>query len=289
VTGTMILQLVDQGLLSLDDTIDQWFEGVTYGDRITVRMLGNMTSGIASYTLDADWQAQFFSEPERVWEPQELVDYGTGLTPSFEPGMGWEYSNTNTVMLGVIIEAVTGQDIRAVLQEQILDPLGLVHTSFPAQTDDAIPAPYARGRTEQGQPDGQSADSTNWNPSWGWTAGQMISTFDDLRIWGHALGTGELLSPEMHAEQLTWVTLPPNTPERAYGFAIHIFQGWLGHDGELPGYNTSVNYRPDIDATVIVVANSDIPDANGVSPTAAIYGPIFAILNREYPLPPAEE
>jgi D-alanyl-D-alanine carboxypeptidase len=288
-TTTLILQLADQGLLGLDDTIDQWFDGVTYGDRITVRMLANMTSGIASYTEDEQFVQTFYADPHRIWQPQELVDYAISLPPSFEPGTGWEYSNSNTVMLGLIIEAVTGEDVRVVLQEQILDPLGLVHTSFPANDDDSIPAPYARGRTTQGQPEGHIADATNWNPSWGWTAGQMISTFDDLLIWARALGSGALLSEEAFAVRTDWVTLPPNTPESAYGFGVGFINGWIGHDGSLPGYNALVAYRPDVETAMVVVTNSDIKAANGQAPVTGVVNSWAEIINREYPLPTAEE
>ncbi len=284
-TTTLILQLADQGLLGLDDTIAQWFDGVTYGDRITVRMLANMTSGIANYTDDEEFVRIFYADPHRIWQPQELVDYAIGLPPSFEPGTDWEYSNSNTVMLGLIIEAVTGQDISSVLQEQILDPLRLVHTSFPANDDDSIPAPYARGRTTQGQPDGQTTDATNWNPSWGWTAGQMISTFDDLLIWARALGTGALLSEAAFAARTDWVTLPPNTPESAYGFGVGIRHGWIGHEGELPGYNAMVGYRPDLEMALVVVTNSDINADSGQSPVTTVFESWTTIINREYPLP----
>jgi len=289
-TATMILQLVDQGLLSLDDTIDQWFEGVTYGDQITVRMLLDMTSGITSYTLDPTWQAEFFAEPNRIWQPQELVEVAIALPPSFAPGQGWEYSNSNYVMLGLIIEAVTGEDVRAVLQELILDPLGLTQTSFPALDDDTIPEPYARGDTQQGQPDGVTVDTTNWDPSWAYTAGSMISTVEDLRIWARVVATGELLTPETQTERVTWLTSPPPlSPEKAFGLGITYEVGWLGFEGELPGYNTGVWHRLDIDATIIIVSNSDIPGTDGVSPTLAIYGRLFEILNREYRLPVDED
>lgn len=281
-TATMILQLVDQELLSLDDTVDQWFDGVTYGDQITVRMLAQMTSGIASYTLSDEWAQQVFDNPEKVWSPQEVVDYGIGLPPSFEPGTGWEYSNTNYVMLGLIIEAVTGQDIRTVLHEQILDPLGLSSTSFPAQDDDSLPAPYARGMTVQGQPEDEPVDATNWNPSWAWTAGQMISTLDDIHVWGRVLGTGELLSPESQAQREEWVQIAPTA---YYGLGISDYSGWIGHNGELPGYNSDIWYRPDLDSTILVFTNSDIDNAV-TTPSRAVFFGIVTIMNREYPLPP---
>lgn len=281
-TATLILQLADQGLLSLDDTIDQWFDGVTYGDQITVRMLANMTSGIGNFTLNPAWQEAFFGDTDRVFDPHEIVAYGTEMEPSFEPGAGWEYSNTNYVMLGLIVEAVTGQDIRDVYREFIFEPLGLDETSFPEPDDASLPEPYARGVTWQGLPP-EIRDATNWNPSWGFTAGQMISTADDLRVWARALATGELLSPEMQAERLTWVPIVPEVPELGYGLGIIHEFGWLGHDGTVFGYDTVMSYRPDIDLSLVVLANSDIPTEELMWPAHSVSAGIVTIINREYP------
>jgi D-alanyl-D-alanine carboxypeptidase len=193
-------------------------------------------------------------------------------------------------MLGLIVEAVTGEDVRVALQELILDPLGLAQTSFPALEDDTLPEPYARGDTQQGQPAGVTVDTTNWDPSWAYTAGAMISTVEDLRVWARVLAIGELLTLETQAERVTWLTSPPPlSPEKAFGLGVTYEVGWQGFEGELPGYNTGVWHRLDIEATIIVVSNSDIPGADGVSPTLAIYGRLFEILNREYPLPPTGE
>lgn len=281
-TATLILQLVDEGQLSLDDTIDQWFDGVTYGDQITVRMLLNMTSGIANFTLNPRWQEDFFANPERVFDPQEIVAYGIEMEPSFEPGAGWEYSNTNYVMLGLIVEAVTGQDIRDLYQERIFEPLGLDETTFPEPDDASLPEPYARGVTWQGLPP-EIREATNWNPSWAYAAGQMISTADDLRVWARALATGELVSEEMHAEQLTWVQVVPDVPEVGYGLGIVNDFGWLGHDGTVFGYDTVMLYRPDLDLSLVTLANSDIPTEELMWPAHSVAAGIMSIINREYP------
>jgi D-alanyl-D-alanine carboxypeptidase len=252
-------------------------------------MLLNMTSGIAGYTEDEQFLDMFFADPYRVWQPQELVDIALGLPPDFEPGTAYNYSNSNYVMLGLIIEDITGQDVRVMLHEQILDPLGLVHTRFPANDDTLIPEPFARG-TAYGET-GELQDATNWNFSWPWTAGQMISTQDDLHLWVRAMGTGELLSPETQAERLIMVpTVPDLRPGEGewYGLGIRANAGWLGHGGSIPGYNSELRYRPDLDASLIVFANSDIPDLETfTSPANAVFFGITTILNREYPLPPA--
>jgi D-alanyl-D-alanine carboxypeptidase len=265
-TISLLLQAAAEGILSLDDTIDQYVDGVPNGDSITLRQMANMTSGIASYTFNEQWQDEFFSDPERIWRPEELVQFGIEDSPAFDPGTEFQYSNTNTVLLGIVLQQVTGKPIGDLYREGIIEPLGLRETSFPNAADPSLPDPHAQGYTLQGQDDGEPANATDWNPSWGWTAGAMISTVDDLLVYGRALGTGEgLLPPEQQAERLDSFLsddLPPNSADRAYGLGLGREYGWLGHTGELPGFNTAVYYHPGLDATVVVEVNSDIPSGN---------------------------
>ena len=274
-TVSLLLQAEAEGLLSLDDTIDQYIEGVPNGDEITLRQMADMTSGIASYTFNEQFQDAIFSDPQRIWTPEEVVQIGIEDSPAFDPGTEFQYSNTNTVLLGLVLQQATGKPIGDLYREGITEPLGLRETSFPGAADSSLPDPRAHGYTLQGQDDGEPADVTNLNPSWGWTAGAMISTVDDLLVYGRALGTGEgLLPPEQQAQRLDSFLgedIPPNTADRAYGLGIGREYGWLGHTGTLPGYNTTVYYHPDLDATVVVEVNSDIAsgDCPADNPTLA--------------------
>jgi D-alanyl-D-alanine carboxypeptidase len=264
-TISLLLQAADEGLLSLDDTIEQYVDGVPNGDEITLRQMATMTSGIASYTEDEQWQNEVFSDTSRVWTPEELAQIGIEDSPLFDPGTEWHYSNTNTVLLGLVLEQVTGESIGELYRERIIEPLGLQGTSFP-DADPSLPDPHAQGYTLQGQSGGEPVDATNWNPSWAWTAGAMISTVEDLLVYGRVLGTGEgLLSPEQQAQRLdSFVSdVPPlnQSPlngDLGYGIGLMNDHGWIGHDGELPGYNTYLLYHPELDATVAVAVNSDI-------------------------------
>jgi D-alanyl-D-alanine carboxypeptidase len=266
-TATLLLQAADKGLLSLDDTIDQYVKGVPNGDEITLRQMSNMTSGIASYTEDEQWAKEWLSDPRRVWQPEELARIGIKKSPLFEPGTGWFYSNTNYVLLGLVLEKVTGKPIGDLYREQIIEPLGLKNTSFPDPADSSIPEPHAQGYTLQGRSSGEKpTDSTDWSPSEAWTAGQMISTVDDLLVYGRALGTGKgLLSAEQQSERLgSFVSdvppldQPPLKGDLAYGIGLGKDHGWVGHNGEIPGYNTYLFYHPELDAVVAVEVNSDI-------------------------------
>src|SRR5215216_6547577 len=265
-TISLLLQAEADGILSLDDTIDKYVDDVPNGDKITLRQMANMTSGIASYTENKQWQNEFLSDHERVWKPEELVQIGIKDSPLFDPGTQWHYSNTNTLLLGLVLQQVTGESIGQLYGEWIIEPLGLNGTSFP-DADPSIADPHAQGYTLQGQSSGgELIDATDWNPSEAWTAGEMISTVEDLLVYGRALGTGEgLLPSEQQAERLdSFVSdLPPlNQPplegNLAYGLGLGEDRGWVGHNGEIPGYNTYLFYHPDLDAVVAVEVNSDI-------------------------------
>ncbi len=252
-TGTVIMQLAQEGKLSLDDPIDKYYQGIPNGDRITLRELANMTSGIASYYTEP-FLERYFGNPETTFTPDELIAYGVAASPIFEPGEMFNYSNTNTVLLGKVIESVTGQPVQEVFQERVYEPLGMTHTSLPTDSLE-IPAPHPQGYTLQGAKEpGVPINATNWSPSFGWTAGGMISTLSDLLIYTRALGTGQgLLSSESQIERLNSVPGPTG-----YGIAFGCVSGWMGHTGELPGFNTSLFYDTTTDTSVVVIVNSDI-------------------------------
>ena len=266
-TATLLLKAADEGLLSLDDTIDQYVKGVPNGDKITLRQMADMTSGIANYSENEQWDNEQTSDPQRVWKPEELAQVGIKDSPLFEPGTEWHYSNTNYILLGLVLEQVTGKPIGDLYREQIIEPLGLKNTSFPDPADSSIPEPHAQGYTLQGQSSGDKPiDATDWSPSEAWTAGAMISTVEDLLLYGRALGTGKgLLSPEQQSERLDSfvsdvppLNQPPLKGDLAYGIGLGKDHGWVGHNGEIPGFNTYLFYHPELDAVVAVEVNSDI-------------------------------
>ena len=254
-TGTLVLQLAQQGRLSLDDPISDYVAGVPNGDEVTLRHLANMTSGVASYTASTAFTDRYFAHPQASFGADELIAIGLADSPLFAPGEQFYYSNTNTLLLGKVIEKVTGKRLAKVYQQRIFRPLGLAHTSWPGNRS-ALPKPYAQGFTLQG-PDAtpsRPVNATHWNPSWGGAAGEIISTMPDLLRYGRSLGTGQgLLRPRAQAERLRSFPVPAG-----YGLAMGCVDGWVGHSGELPGYNTTLFYDTTTDTTVVVQANSDI-------------------------------
>ena len=268
-TGTLILQLVDQRKLRLDDTIERWFPQLPDARKITIRDLGSMSSGIASYTAESVITDQYFARPTMAWNPNALVAGGAALPRLFTPGHGFSYSDTNFVMLGRIVELVTHKPLAQVMQSMLFTPLGMRNSIYP--TNNRLPSPFWRGYTVQGSEHGNVLDATNWSPSFAAGAGQGISTLADLQRWTRALGTGSLLKAATQRARLV-----PNPASeaggRAYLFALGSDHGWLGHEGSIPGYNTEVQYLPSLNATIVVLANTDIANANVVNPNVRISG-----------------
>ena len=260
-TGTVILQLAQQGKLSLDDPIATYVPGVPNGQQVTLRLLANMTSGVASYTRSKDFTDVYFTKPQTIFTPDRLLAVGISESPLFEPGAKFDYSNTNTVLLGKVIEKVTNRPVGAVLKAMVMDPLKMRDTVWPG-TSTALPKPYPQGFTLQGDAatPAHPSNATHWNPAWGWTAGEIISNLPDLLTYARALGSGQgLLEPATQVERLT--SFPG---EAGYGIGLACTNGWVGHTGELPGYNTSLFYDTTTDTTLVVQTNSDI--ASGTCP-----------------------
>ena len=265
-TGTVIMRLSQDHKLSLDDPIEKYVSGVPNGNSITLHQLANMTSGIASYTRSAKFTDTYFAKPETVFTPDELLKVGIAASPLFPPTAGSTIP-TPTPSAGMVIQKVTGKPVAEAFDAMVFKPLKLLNTSWPGQST-KMPEPYAEGFTLQGnlaEPDAPS-NATFWNPAWGWTAGELISNMDDLLTYGRALGTGQgLLNPDTQEKRLKSI------PGAAgYGIAFGCIDGWVGHTGELPGYNTTVYYHAASDITAVVQTNSDIASGNcAESPTLA--------------------
>jgi D-alanyl-D-alanine carboxypeptidase len=254
-TVTAILMLADQGKLGLDDPIGRYVEGVPGGDQITLRQLAEMRSGLYDYATDTN--PKMPQQPFRQWTPDELLAIALSHEPLFPPGSAFDYCNTNTVLLGVVVEKVSGQSLASFIEQNILKAEGLAHTVFPAGAE--FPSPHSQGYFKM--PDGKIVDATDWNPSWGWASGSMISTLDDMRVWTRDLALGKLLSPAMKRERDRFLPAPPEGDGALYGLALENQNGWIGHNGNILSYMTYPYYLPDEGITMVVLLNSgaDIP------------------------------
>lgn len=255
-TVTAVLQLADQGRLRLDDPVSRFVDGVPRGDAITLRHLAGMQSGLPNYSRNPAFARALYAGPRRPFSPAQLLEYAFSQPASFAPGAAFEYSNTNTVLLGLVVEKVSGQALHDYIRDHISAPLGMHDTSFP--TDDEFPKPHAAGYTMQTE-DGREATATDWNPSWAWAAGSMVSTLQDMRIWAPALATGALLTRQTHQERLRTVDAEGKPAPFGYGLGLFNQAGWIGHNGSLPGYQTVSAYLPERHTTLVVFTNTDIP------------------------------
>lgn len=276
-TITGLLQLVDEGKVRLDDPISDYVDGVPKGDLITLRQLARMQSGLPNYSASEGFQKALYGDPRRPFTPQELLDFAFAQPSDFEPGQGFEYCNTNTVLLGLTVEKVSGQSLPDYVRNDIIEPVKLTDTTFP--TDNAFPEPHAQGYTLGA--DDREVTATDWNPSWGWAAGAMISTLDDLRTWAEALAAGTLLSPETQRQRLDTVNVPPLPPQDGYGLGIFDLAGWVGHNGSLPGYQTVAVHLAEKQLTLVIATNTDIP-ANGEEPSTALANAITKVISPDH-------
>ncbi|WP_216894187.1 serine hydrolase domain-containing protein [Nocardia alni] len=285
-TVTVLMQLAQEGKLALDDPIARYWPGVPNGDRITLAQLAEMRSGLYSYSNDEQFSAEVDRDPQRVWTPRQLLDIAFAHPVDFAPGAKFEYSNTNTILLGNVIEHVTNRPVADLFRQRIFEPLGLRHTSFPAASDSSIPDPHPQGyafgtmvstiQTFALPPDQQSAalagtlkptDQTAASPSWTWTAGAAISTVDDMATYAKALADGGLLDHRMQQTRIDSIQpVDPATPATAgYGLGIVRFGSHLlGHDGQIPGYMTFMASDPDSGLTIVVATNlATVPSGEG--------------------------
>ncbi|MFD3806193.1 serine hydrolase domain-containing protein [Streptomyces sp. NPDC058619] len=253
-TVTALLQLVDDGRVGLDDPIGTYVSGVPNGDRITLRELAGMRSGLFNYSDDEAFFKALTSDPRGNFSPRELLAFSFSHPVQFEPGAQFQYCNTNLILLGLVVEKVTGTPLAEYVNKEVVGPAGLKHTLFPRGAE--FPSPHAHGYTNQ-TASGKTEDTTDWNPSWAWAAGAMISDLADLRVWAESLATGRLLTPATQAQRLK-TTPAGNLPDTGYGLGIFEAEGWIGHNGSLPGYQSLTVYLPEAQATMVVLLNTDI-------------------------------
>lgn len=251
---TLLLRLAQEKRLSLDDPISQYVADVPGGDIITLRQLANMTSGLADVFANQQFSIDYLTG--ETFTPARLVELGLALPTLFAPGTGWAYSNTNTDLLGLVIEKVTGQSLAVALRQRVFRPLGLRGTSLPATP--RLPRPFAAGYTYQTL-NGRLGDATFNTPTATWAAGGIVSTVPDLLRAARTFGTGRpLLSSATQRERTQWVRFAPNSPLQQYGIGVFGFNGWIGHNGGIPGYTAIAWYLPQKHLSLVVSVNSDI-------------------------------
>jgi CubicO group peptidase (beta-lactamase class C family) len=198
--STMLLELVDEKKAKLDDKLSKFLPDLPDADRVSLENLANMTSGYADYVYEPEVLVGNNLDPFRQWTPEELIQIGTSKPLMFEPGTNWGYSHTNYVILGRVLEKITGRSLAKGMQKYIIGPMGLKQTrgsDTPQFPDPVLHAFSSERRLDLGVPAGSPfyEESTFWNPSWT-TAKGAVQTTDimDITTSMQAVGTGKLLS-----------------------------------------------------------------------------------------------
>lgn len=252
-TSTVLLQLVDENKVSLDSALSKYVPSVPNSQNISIKHLMNMTSGLYDYATDSVFLLQLKSNPLKKWTQQELINFSISHPPYFPPGTGWRYSSTNSILIGMIIEQVTGNTLKQEIQNRILTPLNLQNTYFP--TDQNMPTGnVCNGYTLLSGPLTFDNVTTRFDPSWIWASGAMVSNLIDMKIWVKALINGSLLSSTLQQERLKFIYT--GTPAYKYGLGIYDLQnGYSGYKGAVPGYNNLIVYFPNKGTLIAILIN----------------------------------
>ena len=277
--SAVAMQLIHEGKIALEDPISKylgtepWFSRLPNAQSITIRQLMNHTSGLVRYEFNERFTADLTASPDRVWKPHELVTYILDTAAPFAAGQGWDYSDTNYIVLGMIMEKVTGRAFYDLARERVLRPAGLTETvPSDSRTIPGLANGYAGASNPFGGTDAMLVEGRMViNPQFEWTGGGMASTAADLARWGKRLYEGGAFDPAMLPRLLDGVParLGQNTK---YGLGVIIRETpsgtFYGHSGFFPGYQAELLYLPAVKAAVAFQVNSSVPGAlgRGVSP-----------------------
>ncbi|MCX5175919.1 serine hydrolase domain-containing protein [Streptomyces virginiae] len=263
-TAVVMLQLVGEGKIGLDATVDTYLPELVRGEgidgrRITVRQLLQHTSGLPDYGVHVDDD----EIRNRYLEPRELLDIALRYKADAAPGETWGYSNTNYILAGLIVQKVTGRPLAEEMDRRIIKRIGLRHTYFPAPGEMTIREPHPQGY-HRNPADGPLRDFTEMDPSWGWAAGQLISTNSDLKRFFTALLAGRRLPAAQLAEMRT--TVPAGTSGLRYGLGLMsrpLSCGgvYWGHGGDIAGYETRGGVTDDGRAANVAVTSIPTDDS----------------------------
>jgi len=288
--STLLLKYVDQGKVSLDDTIDEWLPGLPNADRVTLKMLANQTSGYPDYERDTGWVLAFEQNPFREWTYKERVKIAFSKPVLFEPGTNWSYSHTNFMLLGRILAKVGGAPLATLLKREVLKPMGLKSTV--ANQSSEIPAPVLHAFSSErrgylGLPATTRfyEETTHWNTAWGTPVGATQTTdIVDLARSARAIGTGKLLSKKSYramtkSRLIGFGQRQDNCAPSCftqvvgynYGLGIVRSGAWMLQNPLLSGYAATMAYLPkkDVAIAVSVTFGEKAFDAEGSYPNAS--------------------
>jgi CubicO group peptidase (beta-lactamase class C family) len=260
--STLLLRLVDQKVVALDDPLVNWVPDLPDADKVTLRMLANMTAGYPDFVQNPKLSQLLYANPFRQWTTEEQIEIGLSTPRLFAPGTNWDYSHTDYVILGQALEKITAQPLDVALQEQVLDPMGLRNTvawSTPEISEPVLHAFTGERRQALSVPADTSflEESTYWNPSWTLAHGAIQTTdIVDMTTTAVAIGEGTLLSPESYQAQTAPDLLGFGSPLKGcpachtlddtynYGLGVVRSGNWLLQNPLFGGYGAVEGYLP---------------------------------------------
>ena len=289
-TATVVLKLCEEGKISLDDKISDYLDG-DYMDKIenankaTIRQLLQHSSGIYNYIDNLVFQTASINDLIREWKADDLLKYAYNKKAYFQPGEDVQYSNTNYILLGLLIEKIEGKPLYQVFDEIIINPLGLTNTLFAGK--DPVPDGIIRGYVDF-YSKLQVIESTYYS---GWdyyTAdGGLISNPYDLNIFIRALMNGEIINSNSLDEMLNFKTPKTQYPDffdRHYGLGIIKYDTEYGevyaHDGSAVGYYAHMMFFPDDSTTVVYAVNSNFGTIDGLISSKSLLEKMFSTIKR---------
>ncbi|WP_228282431.1 serine hydrolase domain-containing protein [Rubrobacter tropicus] len=255
--ATAVLRLVDEDEISKSDKLSRWYPDFPNADRITIDDLLSMRSGIAEASdIDILWDAYKEDRLAGI-STGEVIERSMGRSARFgrPPDQRTEYTNVNYILLGEIVERVSGEDLGTHITRNVLEPLGMKNTIYPVEDD--LPGSLHGYHRDIARV--KLVDTTTINPAPIAGAGAMISDVSDLKIWARALCTGKLLEPETHGARLQTRPVRGWPGHIEYGEGIVNAGGFCGHGGDLFGFNSQMLYLPQRDAVLVINVNRTDP------------------------------
>ncbi|MCK9398671.1 MAG: beta-lactamase family protein [Bacteroidales bacterium] len=259
-TSILLLQLAEEGFISLDDKIDKYLTGIPNGAVITIRQLLAMQSGLFEVNNDSVIGNIFISDPDHYFSPIELLEAIKRHTTTFSPGERIEYCNSNFIIAGILVEQLTEQSFEKALQTRITQPLGLQNTIFANSRWMPANKPYASGYMFNSNLDYFEC-TENFNMSVAFTAGAIVSNMDDLKKWVLNLTSGTLISPAMQAQMEDFHPIFEDVLENTeYGLGLMRYKdNYIGHSGDGMGYHSFLARNPEKDITIAIFFNGEYP------------------------------